>query len=497
MKRTILLGLASAVALLPAAARADVTVYTKDNAPPTPKLEDLPLKASINQYGITWTFAKPARVGRFVNGDWYVVGPTTVTKIDPAPANGRNGSMLNIAIVPERSESDVGFDDRVPHGRYDANLFQAPPFAMKPGDALVSSISFEKVESIRPMLPRSRSHVSKQHSPIRTAAVLTCVAEPLPADAFRPAYCDRKQTIHLARTLRREKLPKLKRVEPMPKLAEIERVYQRPWLDVCMDEFGAPADNMPVYGNEFTRAVGIATLLLATDLTPAEKETLLIRVCQVGIDVVGLLEAGKPGWPALGGHGNGRKWTIIFTGILLDQPKMQRPSRTFPKAVFSEDLQTMFDDCWTGAKVVYAGHVGPKGHPRHEGWGRYEHLHPSKWVSNIGESYRRCCTSMCWIGEALAIQLYGAERLWDHDSLLVYADRWMYEDDTEFIKVVKQAGRGDYDNDWSRQGMVWDPFVKNMWSTYRPKIDAPVDRWKHPRGGKQGPMPGPTKENTR
>ncbi len=30
-------------------------------------LNDLPLKSSIMQYGITWTFRKPARVGRFVN----------------------------------------------------------------------------------------------------------------------------------------------------------------------------------------------------------------------------------------------------------------------------------------------------------------------------------------------------------------------------------------------------------------------------------------------
>ena len=91
-----------------------LVVYTKDNAPATPKLDALPLEESVSEYGITWTFEKPARAGRFINGDWYVVGPVVVVKIDPAPRYGnevdddeldgrekvpvdrrcRNGSML-------------------------------------------------------------------------------------------------------------------------------------------------------------------------------------------------------------------------------------------------------------------------------------------------------------------------------------------------------------------------------------------------------------------
>ena len=71
-----------------AAVSRPVTLYTKDNPPPTPKLDDLPLVPSVSQYGITWTFAQPARAGRFVNGDWYVVGPVTVKAIDPQPLYG-------------------------------------------------------------------------------------------------------------------------------------------------------------------------------------------------------------------------------------------------------------------------------------------------------------------------------------------------------------------------------------------------------------------------
>ena len=51
---------------------------------------ELPLLDQVSQFGITWTFDKKVPVGQFVNGDYYVVGPVTVVKIDPAPANGRN-----------------------------------------------------------------------------------------------------------------------------------------------------------------------------------------------------------------------------------------------------------------------------------------------------------------------------------------------------------------------------------------------------------------------
>lgn len=46
-----------------------VPVYTSTVPPPTPALADLPLMTEITREGITWIFARPQRVGRFVNGD--------------------------------------------------------------------------------------------------------------------------------------------------------------------------------------------------------------------------------------------------------------------------------------------------------------------------------------------------------------------------------------------------------------------------------------------
>jgi len=70
-----------------------VVVYTKDNAPATPKLDVLPLKESVSEYGITWTFEKPTRVAQFINGDWYVVDPCC--RINRIPGKPLAGCVLS------------------------------------------------------------------------------------------------------------------------------------------------------------------------------------------------------------------------------------------------------------------------------------------------------------------------------------------------------------------------------------------------------------------
>lgn len=69
-------------------------------------------------------------MGRFINGDPYVVGDVTVTGITPAPAAGRNGSVKNLPPVDDES----GFDSRTDGNRYRQGLRSDPPIALRPGD---------------------------------------------------------------------------------------------------------------------------------------------------------------------------------------------------------------------------------------------------------------------------------------------------------------------------------------------------------------------------
>ncbi len=352
-------------------------IYTQANAPAAPKLDDLPLKNSLSQYGMTWTFEKPARVGQFVNGDFYVVGPVTITEITPRPLYGaeipkdqldamdkshpekdrvRNGFMLN-----PPAEREVSYDSGV-RNWFRPALIRKLPVSMQPGDSLVSTISMKLGVVLQAPLQMNRAETESRAvddaSPVKDAAVLTCVAEPQPADAFRPAFCDRTQKIYLARNLKRELLPSVAAPADAPKLAEYIGYTRRPWVNTCYFGFEEPADNMPWYGREVGRVVGDTALLLCSNFTPEQKEPLLDDFVQVGIDLGGMIRAGHPGWYCWGGHGSGRKLPIVFAGFLLGDEQLAHINKSFPKACFGEDEQTAYGDSWTGAKVVFTGHSG-------------------------------------------------------------------------------------------------------------------------------------------
>ena len=475
-------------------------IYTSDNAPATPKLEDLPLKESVSQYGITWTFDQPAHVGQFINGDWYVVGPVTVKAIDPRPLHGkeiskgqldgrdrqhpekqwvRNGFMVN-----PPAQMKVAYDSGVQNW-FEPSLIQHLPVALKPGDSLVSTISMPKNTILNAPLRNKIERGVDDSSPIRTAAVLTCLAAPQPADAFRPAFCDRQKTIYLARNLKRSLLPRAAATKSLPNVQRYIRFTQRPWVGTCFFGFEEPVENMPQYGLEYGRVSGISALLLCTDLKPDQKEWLLVNYVQVGIDLGGMVRAGHPGFTGFGGHGSGRKLPIVFAGLLLGDEQLANINRSFPKVSFGEDEQTAYGDCWTGAKVVFAGHSGidaatGEGRSRGNGWGPYEHTPPSQWKGGqrTSESYRRCCTSVGWVAQALALRLLHAEKFWNHDAFFDYVDRWMGENDATFVKTIKAETGLDLDKEWARQGQTWDPFVNEMWAKYRPSLEAPCDGWK-------------------
>ena len=460
-------------------------VYDRDNAPQTPALADLPRRESITQYGITWTFDTAVPVGRFVTGDYYVVGPVTVTSVSPQPLFGdevpdptdyeqenwpdelaRHGSVLNLAAT-----ANPPFDSRTQGRRYNPETFARFPVQMQPGDVLISTRSVEDLSAQQRMLgPSDHTNVSR----VQSAAVLTVLPEPVPPDAFRPAYAGPDQQLYHARDLRRDLLPRLELPDSATSLEYATRIFERPWIDNVFFGFTAPVDNLPQYGREVGRAASIGTLRLMGTDDPHDRERLLLGIVQAGIDYWGLIRAGHGGYPAHGGHGSGRKWILVFAGLMLGDEDMQNPYERFPDVVFGEDMQTMYGQGWTGARALYAGHVGPDG-DQERGWGPYEHLPPEQWEHRLGESYRHCCTSIAWVGQALAIHLMQAQEIWGHDAFLDYSDRWMYEDNTQFRERIREA------TGWSfgSQGSTWDAFVNDMWARYRTaETMPPTDGWR-------------------
>ena len=427
-----------------------VPVYTLRNAPSAPALKRLPLRRIVTKDGITWTFARPARVGRFVTGDPYVVGRVVVSAITPQPAEGRNGSVKNIRPVNDQT----GFDSRTEGDRFRAESRATLPITLVPGDSLVSSISVDQVGATRRWLFND----AETASPVRTVSVLTSVATPQPADAFRPSYVGRNSPIYRSRNLRRQLLPRLRPPRMTPSLVEYERHFRRPWIDSLFFSFDTPVEYMPDYGREIARAVGNAGLLLTLNYPGRQKEPLLIHLTQYGIDLAGLVRAGHPGWPAHGGHGSGRKLPILLAATLLGAPELARG-----KALFGEDMQTMTGRGWTGATALFAGHGGRNGTGR---YGPYEHLQPREWPDTLGEDYRRCCTSAAWVAEALAARLInGVQARWNHPPFFAYVDRWMSEDDSRQLITIKEQIGKDYTS--LPQRWSWDEFATAMWRAHR------------------------------
>ena len=462
-----------ALAQLPSVSAPPVRIYTKDDAPVPPKLEELPLKDKLSQYGITWTFAKPARVGQFINGDWYVIGPVTIQNIDPKPLFGdevktapieerdiheshykgeyaRNGSTLNLpAVVPRNKITPrvrrSGFDSRMPMDAYDPNQFTRLPIAMKAGDSLVSSISNEPVGS--------------GGYPIKAVAVLTCVAVPQPVDAFRPSFCQTATSkTYLARNLRRDLLLKLPRPASASKVKPTDYAdfFQPPLIDTVAFGRAMPRLKFQFYGPVIAEMVGDCSLLLLLDYPALEKEPLLINMVQAGIDLYGLLRGGGS-WPAEGGGAAGRKWLITFAGLMVDEPSMAALREHHPEGRFHEDEQTAFcpltfagktyEHGWTGAKVVWTGHYAYfKGQWRSNRWegtyGPVDLIPPSEWPvpwAEGSEGYRRNTTSSAWVAQALAARLLHAEKRWDHDAFFAYVDRWMTEDDAPCREAIRKS----------------------------------------------------------
>ncbi|MDO8301779.1 MAG: hypothetical protein Q7T18_00910, partial [Sedimentisphaerales bacterium] len=258
----------------------------------------------VSQFGITWTFDRDYTVGQFANGDYYIIGPVTITSISPASVNSsgriKNGSMIN--PIPASSSSRQGYDNAMAGNTYDATLNKAfnvssgTPLVVQPGSSIVSTVSVD---------------LAGDCPQLKTAAILTVLAAAPPAGAFRPAYAGTDKTVRYNKSqLKYSLLEKFTPVDKTPALATIEQQFEKPWIDhrgTAGGRYYHPVDNMSDYGRDMSRAIGDAALMLHLNFTDQQKEKLLVRYVQLGIDLYGIVAAGgTKNWEPDGGHASGR-----------------------------------------------------------------------------------------------------------------------------------------------------------------------------------------------
>ena len=427
-------------------------------------------QSRISQFGITWTFDRDYTVGQFANGDYWVVGPVTIIRIQPASVelNGRtiNGSMINPS---PRLGQTQGYDSAA-YGRY------ARPGNFDP-DLNVARPNGDDLSNNNPLVLQPNCSLISTESTLqagdstqlKTAAVLTVLEHPAEDGSFRPPYSGSDKTILFSKKqLDYLLLASLKPVPGSPALAEVERYFERPWIDhVPLWPATAlhPVDNMPPYGREIATQIGVGALMLHLNFSDTRKEKLLVRFVQLGIDLYGVVQdGGEKNWTGMGGHASGRKWPILFAGLVLNDPNMKNIGRpdipnygpSHPEYVhFGEDDQTFYvaeadveathsyewnPDRRDAQKIPYESE--DIGLPE---WGIVHANDPERSNKYWGTAYRQV-SSPGWGGFILAAHIMEAKDLWNHDALFDYKDRYM-----QVETAWKQTSR----------------FVLSMWNTYR------------------------------
>ncbi len=416
----------------------------------------------VSQFGITWTFNGDYQVGQFANGDYWVIGPVTIVGISPpSSTSGRamNGAMINPS---PGSGTTQGYDSETydQYGpAYSSSLNVADgvsssnPLVVQNGSSLVSTISILAIS--RPQL--------------QAAAILTVLSSPPPAGSFRPPYSGSDKSIKYNKSqLDFSKLSTLTPVGNTPSLATIERYFERPWIEHVPDwmaRYTHPSGNMPDYGREIGTQIGEAALMLQLNFSDAQKETLAIRYIQYGIDLYGVIQdGGGNNWVPNGGHAGGRKWPVVFAGLMLDDSDMANiGAGGVGNPHFGEDSQTFYVSQTDVSSGKYLS--SDIGLPE---WGIRHATTPSMDDKSWSASYRRCCTANSWAGIVLSARIMGAQDLWNHDSLFDYMDRYM---------AIETPG--DYFRQQSK-------FAETMWDTYRANY-GPI--WPDTDGGTSNQSP--------
>ncbi|WP_269540713.1 hypothetical protein [Cerasicoccus fimbriatus] len=405
---------------------------------------------SVSQFGVTWTFEKPYEVGHFANGDWWVVGPVTITDITPKTENNQNGSMINPGL-----NGAQGFDDRIQRSTYEPalNIATQLPYAVTEPSSILSSIS---------LVPDT----TRDNPQMDTIAILTVLNEAPPQGSFRPPYQGTDKSIPgNVSTLDFDKLGKYPSAEYADMPSKLATTFERPYIELNLSWTGRymhPKNNQPPYGREIAQRLGHGLLALQIDAPDNEKRELLIDLVQVGVDIYGAARLGGK-WSADGGHNQGRKLPLILAGVMLQNPDILQYADGEVFTIFQEDQQTFY--------VTQEDVDRPRKQPRNDGrprmepytvemigmpeWGIRHYNEPEKSGSNWNATYRQVSGAPTTT-HVLAAKLMGVEEIWNWPAIFDYYT-------TRYWPAERSENRGV--NSPSK-------FTRAMWEAHVAKADG-------------------------
>lgn len=412
-----------------------VAQFLVANSPTGPPVEPPPVveppisggqaRASVESDGIEWHFEGEPVVWQFVNGDWWVPAGTVVTSVSPGWDGARGGSMVNPAYINDKNGNKQGYDTAL--ASFSTAARATFPLTMQPGTSLVSTWSWREGEPGCPPINPTRG---TPRPLVRRAAVLTCTAIPPAPGELRPPYAGaEKWRLNASQLIDLGQLPEWPLPADAPSVSSVISNFDALWLDHrgqwhC--QFYAPSESMPDYDRNQAAEVGDLLLLLCSDIPPADKREVALRLCQVGIDQLGVHKSVEQAdWGnGAGGHGSGRRAPVIVTGHLLGWAEARQ---FFIGRSIKDSLETV--------QVA------------RDEQGLYWRERTTNTRADPGKTaYRKCCTACAWIGHVMAIRALGLEVEWS------FADSFPYQDDYE-----ADGGLEGYERAWHGwHGSLWD-----------------------------------------
>lgn len=449
----------------------DVTVGTTLNRAATS------LQSSFSQHGVTFSFAQPVQVGKFVNDNYFVIippGGVQVTRVTPDTytTGGRtvNGLVKDPNVIGDQFDKSYpngntqGLDSYLDAG-YNPALYSASKnlgTRLVPSDSNYAPLTITQESSLMKAVSNVPVELSSgEHMVLKTLVVLTFLHQAPYADAFSPQYMHGDKKIYTLGDVNFEQFKNLTPTSSMPSMSSLVSKFNRRWVDFhdgWISRYMHADDNMPNYYREFTSLYGSGALAMNLNASLEQRRDFFRHFGQIGLDWgQNVFRGAFTGM--VNGHCNGKKFPIMLTGLLFGIPEMLNIAKVFPtvfigpgnlsnQSGFSEDGQTFtVENTNQGVNWGYGGynfsHVGMAE------WGNFHTENISQdtsaWPGLSG--YRICCSANGWVGSALALRVMGMGGFWGNSAFLPYMDRYL-----------------GIETGWTRS---WVPAHGEMWDAYR------------------------------
>lgn len=410
---------------------------------------------AVTQHGVTFNFGSPRPVGQYANGDWWVLGPVTITSISPTSMVQASGTDGN----------GNAYTNRVVHGTMvnpgnrafapDGLAANNPTNMLQSFDTLANGVSnmvYNAANNVDPgatgqALVVTSGSVMKfvsrltdlpsNNRPAGTDMVVLTAVQAIPApDAVRPGVSragDKPSPCRMADfdlDVFQNLTPTASAPDFPTALSWVNRYIETTYPD-CINNTGAKGiNNHPEYGREIANNIHSALLCLhLASFSSEEKRKLLACMASIADDLVSRAEEG--GITPDNGGGNAWKLPVIVVcaaalGVKTPATWMSCLS-TAQRLIWMENRQIF---TVTGADVAQP-RMTSDGRARSpftqqmlgsSDWGAAATSMPTSNGSNWDLSYRDIVSYSLYPG-ILAVELTtGAKALWDNPSFWLYMD---------------------------------------------------------------------------